>query len=42
MLRFIVFLNIAFCFVGKEKDFCIPKYLKLCTIVKHTAVLVKR
>ena len=40
--RFIVFLDIAFCFVGKEKDFNIPKYLNLCTPVKHTAVLVKR
>ena len=37
-----MFLDIAFCFVGKVKDFYIPKDLKVCTPVKHTAVLVKR
>jgi len=36
-----VFLDIALCFVGKEKDLYIPKYLNLCTPVKRTAVLVK-
>jgi len=45
-----MFLDIAFCFVGKEKDLYvpkekdlyIPKYLNLCTPMKRTAVLVKR
>jgi hypothetical protein len=37
-----MFPDIAFRFVGKEKDFYIRKYLNLCTPVKRTAVLVKR